>query len=257
MENVSPVTNPPSTPNETVKTVKPIEPPLKSAPEIPEIKEEKKVAEVPLAPVASTSIASAVMEPMKNMVSFIKETATEVADVITESIEEAKVEMVKADAAEVTVSHLSEEEQEKAFRDQFKILYIRDRHRRPFGCIVWRHLKGKNMVEYQYSICHVNDTFNRTLAKHIAFQRLLKASHVVAVADTEPFHEVYKAIYRGILDNISKIAYSYTYSLVENCLVAGPTLKKRKIAKGNYVVPIPPASEVKMATAKEVNQILT
>lgn len=79
-----------------------------------------------------------------------------------------------------------------------KIMYLRDSARRPFGCLAMKVDKVKKLVDYQFSVVHPKDSFDKGIARAIATGRLDKEPLYVSF-EGESTHDIVKAVMADML----------------------------------------------------------
>lgn len=79
-----------------------------------------------------------------------------------------------------------------------KIMYLRDSARRPFGCLAMKVDKANKLVNYQFSVVHPKDSFDKGIARAIASGRLDKEPLNVNF-DGESTHDIVKAVMEDML----------------------------------------------------------
>lgn len=62
-----------------------------------------------------------------------------------------------------------------------RYMYVRDRYRNPVGVLVMS--RNQDSLEYQYSVAHSDDKFDRVLGKQMALKALSNNPHSITVID--------------------------------------------------------------------------
>jgi hypothetical protein len=94
--------------------------------------------------------------------------------------------------------------QKKNIRNKMnrRIMYLRDEHYRPVGCIALSINKDRNRIRYQVSVLNPVDNFERSLARHIALGRLVEKPFVIrGLNGDENNHEISTYVMNDIVKN--------------------------------------------------------
>lgn len=73
---------------------------------------------------------------------------------------------------------------------QYRIMYLRDRNKRPVGCIAVSIDRLRCRAEYQYSVLNPLDDFNRKVARQLALGRLIESPIVLSVSRDANMHDI-------------------------------------------------------------------
>jgi hypothetical protein len=83
-----------------------------------------------------------------------------------------------------------------------RIMYLRDEHYRPVGCIAISTNKDRSRIRYQVSVLNPVDNFERSLARHIALGRLVEKPFVIrGLNGDENNHEISTYVMHDIVKN--------------------------------------------------------
>lgn len=71
-----------------------------------------------------------------------------------------------------------------------KYVFIRDENNFPAGCVAYSYDRDEGKIRFGFSIHHPKDKFDRSLARHIAKQRMMKRPRFSWNTPDTPLNEV-------------------------------------------------------------------
>lgn len=110
-------------------------------------------------------------------------------------------------------------------KNNFRVMYLRDKKRQGIGCIAMRVVKHEARIEYQLSVLNPLDHFSKPVARELAIGRLLSRPLAVSLPYSPTTHDISEAVMeaikcgRGLPTRARKAASlwlrSNSYSVVE------------------------------------------
>lgn len=83
--------------------------------------------------------------------------------------------------------------------NNLRVMYLKGKNGTRVGCLVFSVDRKTNRASYQLSVLNPLDSFNKEVARQLAFGRLIDCPVTVSVAGAENMHAVAKSIMRSIL----------------------------------------------------------
>lgn len=71
-----------------------------------------------------------------------------------------------------------------------KYVFIRDENNFPAGCVAYSYNRIEGKITFGFSIHHPKDKFDRSLARHIAKQRMMKRPEFSWCAPNTPVNKI-------------------------------------------------------------------